>query len=207
MKPVCKAVICTALLCIMMCMASCSTPGNITYFQDADVLNGMVVQPEQQFRLRTGDKINIVVSSSNPMLSQQFCLSTSTASSHILGAAVAPKTLAGGTYSGSQPLAYTVDEQGTINFPVLGKLSVGGRSRQEVAAYSARQRVGRIACQQLALRIVGPVAEREYPFQGLLLRSNLRMATSILPIHCRMDTDVLYSIFRWVYMQSAPLDV
>ena len=48
---------------LLLGMASCSTPRNITYFQDAEDLYGMAVQTEQQFRLRPEDKINIVVNS------------------------------------------------------------------------------------------------------------------------------------------------
>ena len=32
-------------------------------------------------------------------------------------------------------IAYTVDEQGTIDFPVLGKIRVAGMTRQEVSTY------------------------------------------------------------------------
>ena len=116
-------------------MTSCSTPRNITYFQDAEDLYGMAVQTEQQFRLRPEDKINIVVNSSNPMLEQQFTLTTMGNANYTLGASVTPKTVAGRSSGYSQTIAYTVDEQGTIDFPVLGKLSVAGKTRKEVASY------------------------------------------------------------------------
>ena len=35
--------------------ASCSTPKNVAYFQDAAQLSGMALQAEQQLRLRTED--------------------------------------------------------------------------------------------------------------------------------------------------------
>ena len=110
---------------------SCSTPKDIAYFQDAEALNNMALQAERQFRLRPEDKINIVVNSSNPMLEQQFTLTASTNSSNILGA----ETTAGKSSGNSQVIAYTVDEQGTINFPVLGKINVAGMTRGEVADY------------------------------------------------------------------------
>lgn len=122
------------LFATMMWLASCSTPKDITYFQDSSALNGMAVQTEQQFRLRPEDKINIVVSSSNPMLEQQFTL-TATNSKYILGSSVSPKTTTGGSTGSVQMIAYTVDEQGTIDFPILGKIVVGGKTRQEVAEY------------------------------------------------------------------------
>ena len=54
-----------------------------------------------------------------------------------LGATESPLMTLGNTSGGgtAQILAYTVDEQGDISFPVLGKVAVGGKTRQEVATY------------------------------------------------------------------------
>ena len=115
---------------------SCSTPKDIAYFQDAAALNGMALQMEQQFRLRPEDKINIIVNSSNPLLEQQFTLTAKTNGNSSLGADVKPETTAGGNSGGNgMLLAYTVDEQGTIDFPLLGKIRVEGMTRGEVAPY------------------------------------------------------------------------
>ena len=122
------------LLLAAICFVSCPAPKDITYFQDSALLDGMALQAEQQLRLRPEDKINIVVNSSNPMLENQFTLSTS-ASGYILGSSVKPQTNAQGSNTSSQMIAYTVDEQGTINFPILGKISVKGKTRKEVADY------------------------------------------------------------------------
>lgn len=131
------------LFCMMgLCLASCSTPKDVTYFQDAKFLDGMAVQAEQQLRLRPEDKINIVVNSSNPMLEQQFTLTTMN-SNYVLGSSVSPKTTVGGTNGSGQMVAYTVDEQGTIEFPVLGKISVGGKTRKEVAQYIQSRLIAR----------------------------------------------------------------
>ena len=130
------------MLAALMALASCSTPKDVTYFQDATALNGMAMQAEQQFRLRPEDKINIVVNSSNPMLEQQFTLTT-TNSKFILGSSVTPKTTTGGALGSAQMIAYTIDEQGTIDFPVLGKISVGGKTRREVAEYIQERLIAR----------------------------------------------------------------
>lgn len=115
---------------------SCSTPKDIAYFQDAAALNGMALQMEQQFRLRPEDKINIIVNSSNPLLEQQFTLTAKTSGNSSLGADVKPEITAGGVSGGNgMLLAYTVDEQGTIDFPLLGKIRVEGMTRGEVASY------------------------------------------------------------------------
>lgn len=124
-------------ICILaVLLYSCSTPKDIAYFQDAAALNGMALQMEQKFRLRPEDKINIIVNSSNPLLEQQFTLTSKTGGNSMLGADVKPETTAGGSSSGSgMLLAYTVDEQGTIDFPLLGKIRVEGMTRGEVASY------------------------------------------------------------------------
>lgn len=123
-------------------LASCSTPKDVTYFQDAETLNGMAIQAEKQFRLQPEDKINIVVNSSNPMLEKQFTLTTLN-TNYVLGSSVAPKTTTNSSAGNGQMIAYTVDEQGTIDFPILGKISVLGKTRQEVAQYIQERLIAR----------------------------------------------------------------
>lgn len=122
------------ILCAVS-LGSCSTPKDIAYFQDAEAIRGMALQSEQLFRLRPQDKINIVVNSADPMLVQQFNLVSRTTNSLTLGASVSPLTSSGGNTTNGQTVAYTVDDQGDINFPVLGKVSVLGKTRKEVAEY------------------------------------------------------------------------
>ena len=124
-----------AFVLLLALAGSCSTPKDITYFQDAEALNGMALQTEQQFRLRPEDKINIVVNSSNPLLEQQFTLTAINRSGAVLGADVNSTNPAGKNSGNNQMIAYTVDEQGTIDFPVLGKIRIAGMTRQEVSTY------------------------------------------------------------------------
>ena len=129
---------------MVCCLCGCSAPGNVAYFQNAEAIRGMALQDEQPLRLRPKDKINIVVSSADPMLVSQFNLTAATTSMRSLGATTAPQTTIGSSGSGSaQLLAYTVDEQGDVNFPVLGKLAVAGKTRQEVAEYVRRRLIER----------------------------------------------------------------
>jgi len=128
-----KVVLLLGLLCWL---CSCSTPHNVAYFQNAEAITGMTLQDEQPLRLRPKDKINIMVSSADPMLVAQFNHTAATSSLRSLGTTSAPITSVGsGGSTSAQLLAYTVDEQGDINFPVLGKVAVGGKTRQEVADY------------------------------------------------------------------------
>ncbi len=125
----------TLFIALVGWLCSCSTPKNIAYFQNAEAIRGMALQSEQPLRLRPKDKINIVVNSSDPMLVSQFNLRSASNNMQALGTTTAPLTSISANTSGSSILAYTVDEQGDINFPVLGKVSVVGKTRQEVAAY------------------------------------------------------------------------
>lgn len=121
------------------CLLGCKAPTNVAYFQNAENIRGMGVQDEQPLRLRPKDKISIVVTSADPMLMQQFNLTSVTQNMRAMGGSVTPQTSAssgsGGGGSNTQMLAYTVDEQGDIDFPVIGKVAVGGMTRQEVASY------------------------------------------------------------------------
>ena len=125
-------------------LVSCSIPKNVAYFQNADDIRGMALQKEQPLRLRPKDKINIVVNSADPMLIGQFNLTATTNNMRSLGSVTTPQTTAGGSGGGTaQILAYTVDEQGDINFPVIGKVAVKGKTRQEVADYLRRRLIER----------------------------------------------------------------
>lgn len=122
------------MLVVAAFVASCSTPENIAYFQDAHQNQSLKLQAERQFRLRPEDKINIVVNSKDPVLETLFTL-TAPSTRNSLGVSSMPKTVAGkGSSSGNgQTIAYTVDKNGEIDFPVLGKIKVEGMTRQEVA--------------------------------------------------------------------------
>lgn len=128
---------------LLVLMVSCYAPKDIAYFQDFKEVRGMAVQAENQVRLRPEDKINIVVNSADPMLEKQFTLTTSNQRS-ILGAEYSPATLSGNTVNGNTTvIAYTVDEQGDIRFPVLGKVSVIGKTRMEVADFISKRLIER----------------------------------------------------------------
>ena len=114
-------------------LSACSTPTNVSYFQD--VANNCTLQlpMERSFRLKPQDKVNIIVNSKDPSLQALFTLTTVGTTTPI-GAATTPLTVAGrgSTYS-SSPIAYTVADDGTIEFPVIGKVKAAGYTRQEVA--------------------------------------------------------------------------
>lgn len=133
-----------AVLCLVCWLYSCSTPKDIAYFQNAADVNGMSLPQKQQFHLRPEDKINIIVNSADPMLMRQFNLMSASNSVQSLGTTVIPQTSSGNVSSSNgMTLAYTVDEQGDIFFPVLGKIAIGGLTRQEVADYIRQRLIAR----------------------------------------------------------------
>ena len=111
-----------ALVLLLLC--SCAAP-NVSYFND--LCNGQTEQLLQttDIRLRPDDKISIVVKSKDPLLSDLFNLPIYT---HRVGYSQAALT-----NTSQQMSVYTVDKNGEIDFPVLGKIKVSGLRRDEVA--------------------------------------------------------------------------
>lgn len=113
-----------AALLAVMTLASCAQVKNIAYFQDKaiehpeeiDKHGGIVIQPK--------DMISIIVSSRNPELATMFNLPVV---SYQAGSEIV-------TEGGQQKLmGYVVDNDGYIDFPVLGKIMVSGMTRWELS--------------------------------------------------------------------------
>lgn len=130
------------------CVAtSCSTPKDITYFQgaqDTEIFEIAGLQPSQ-IKLKPHDKLSITVNCKDPALAQMFNLNVFTNS-------VSQK--AGYSGTGSQYRNYdvgysdgiqgfTVSPEGTIDYPVLGKIKVEGMTRSELAAFIKGEIMGR----------------------------------------------------------------
>lgn len=119
------------LLATVMLLASCTTPKNITYFQD--VTQGTIIDPAQKLNIRVKpeDKLSIIVTTQDPSLSTLFNLVQTPSR---LGSTSTTTVGAQASNDGSTSF-YTVDKAGDINFPVLGKLHIGGMTRMEVASF------------------------------------------------------------------------
>lgn len=106
------------LLMGALLICSCETP-RVVYFEDLD--HGKTVQARDplDISLRIGDKLHIVVSTRDQQLTQLFNLSGGNGNM-------------GGSNGGR--LAYIIDSQGNIDFPILGTLHVAGLRREEVAS-------------------------------------------------------------------------
>ncbi len=117
------------LLCLLtMLLPSCKTPQNITYFQDSYNNQTIIDSSNGTITVKPGDKITIVVSSKDPRLSEMFNLP-------IAGYRVGQANLPGVTNSTQQISCYSINSEGNIDFPVLGKIVVAGKKRSEIADY------------------------------------------------------------------------
>lgn len=105
-------------LLVGLLLTSCKTPKNITYLQDVKAYQSILTQTDGTIRFQPGDKLSVYVHSRDEKLMSLFNLSQGGMVSNNNG---------GGLY------AYTVDKNGTIDFPVLGAVQVQGLTRTEVA--------------------------------------------------------------------------
>ncbi|MDE5789718.1 MAG: polysaccharide biosynthesis/export family protein [Muribaculaceae bacterium] len=120
----------------LLLLASCSTPKNITYFQDLQ--NGQTIEPQNVYaiKVRPGDKLSIMVNTQDPLLSSMFNLVES--QNRLLSSGVSTGKASNISNEGRTGY-YTVDSKGDIKFPILGELHIGGMKREEVASYIERQ--------------------------------------------------------------------
>lgn len=126
---------------ITLLACSCSTPKNITYFQDAKV--GETVNPltPLEIRVKPEDKLSIMVNTPDPSLSTLFNLVQ--AQNRLQASTAGTKTIGSSNTSSGSVSLYTVNPEGDINFPVLGKLHIAGMTRYEVGEYIKNELITR----------------------------------------------------------------
>ena len=121
---------------MLLCMASCGSTKKIAYFQDAVRSDSAAIAlSSPEIRFRPDDKLSIVVSSHDPELANMCNLPYTT---RYIGSQTLTSTV-----SGNQVMCYTIDSEGCIDFPQLGKLRIVDMTRNEVAAYIKGQLTGR----------------------------------------------------------------
>ena len=116
-----KSLLIAPAVAVLLGVASCGTPKEIAYFQDFANHPDTIINIQQKvITVKPSDKLYIGVKSKDPQISQLFSLSSSTNNS--------------GYSISKDAYYYTVDSQGCIDFPVLGTITVGGMTREQVAA-------------------------------------------------------------------------
>lgn len=116
------------LLVAVALFSGCAAP-QIAYFQDVYAGSAETIATGTDIRVQPEDKISIVVNSRDPLLTNLFNLPVST---RRVGETVS-------TYRDGAISGYTIDKEGNIDFPVLGKLHIGGMNREEIVNYIKEQ--------------------------------------------------------------------
>ena len=111
-------------LVAVLLLASCQSYKKVPYLQDAEVVKG-INQQESLYdaKIMSKDLITIMVSCTSPELAVPFNLTVASPASISVA----------NTQLTTQPVLqpYLVDNEGKINFPVLGELRVGGLTKRE----------------------------------------------------------------------------
>ena len=127
----------SAIFFVAVVLSSCNSTKNIPYFQDIPqgIQERNVVKPVD-IKIHPEDKLSIVVNSKDPQLAALFNLPII---SRYVGETVSttsPSTsFTSGSSQSQQVSLYTVDSNGDIDFPVLGKVHIEGMSKENLATY------------------------------------------------------------------------
>lgn len=100
---------------ILLAAVSCSTPKDVAYLQDIQENISIKPQTPSPIRFLPGDKLSIIVHSRDEQLTRLFNISNTTSN------------------SSNSNRFYSVDQNGQIDFPVLGLIPIKGMTREEVA--------------------------------------------------------------------------
>ncbi|MBO7427307.1 MAG: polysaccharide biosynthesis/export family protein [Paludibacteraceae bacterium] len=121
------------LLLGVMLFSSCNPQKNVTYIQDTENMMKLRASYEQNIVLKPEDQVFIIVSCRDPQISAMFNLPYYT--NRIGGVeSFSSSNFTINSYSSANSVVgYTVDNEGNIDFPILGKIPVAGLRRQEVA--------------------------------------------------------------------------
>lgn len=102
-----------------MILASCATPKNYNYLQELQNGQQIMTPTDGTIRLQPNDMITVLVKSKN------------TEMANIFNKGLITNVKAGLADQSLYTMGYTVDPEGNIDFPVAGKIHVGGLSRYE----------------------------------------------------------------------------
>lgn len=158
-------------LLAVLAIASCKTPTDVEYVQNTVPDSIMASQAIKTLKLVPGDKIGVTVTSAaTPELAARYNLTTGTNTSS-------------SSYNADN-LRYTIDENGNVDLPGVGRVPVGGLTRSEAAAFiQAKYREGllndavvTVAAYNRYVTVLGEVAR---PGQQEITRDNITILEAI----------------------------
>lgn len=111
----------------LVAMASCTSYKKVPYMQNSAEVDAETIAELYDARIQPKDMLTITVSSEKPEAAVPFNLTIPTSMNAASGGA-------GARSLSSQPTLqiYLVDNEGYIDFPILGKLKIGGMTKGEV---------------------------------------------------------------------------
>ncbi len=122
----------TLPLFVFFLFFSCASKKDIVYYQNIDGLNRPESNSSYEVKIQPDDLLMIIVSAEDPEIAIPFNLTSVTL----------PNTTNLLATTGQQTIqSYLVDRNGNIEFPVIGKIQVGGLSRTEVLQ-SLKEKIG-----------------------------------------------------------------
>lgn len=107
-------------LCLIVFLASCSAPKEVLYLQDIASIKEENIDKNYEVIIHKDDLLAILVNSKDPELALPFNMPVVT---YQIGAQ---------TTAQQRLLGYLVDQNGDIDFPILGKIHVEGLTRMQV---------------------------------------------------------------------------
>ncbi len=111
-------------------LGACSAPKRITYFQDLRPGDSeLTLTAPVEIKIQPKDKLSILVNSQDLRLTNLFNLPIVSQQIGQEGSSGTNRGVSG----------YTVDSNGDIDFPVLGKIHIQGMTREEGAAHIKRE--------------------------------------------------------------------
>ena len=110
----------TFLICMVVLLAACSAPKEVLYLQDISLIKEEAIDKSYEVIIHKDDLLAIVVNSKDPELALPFNMPL--VSYQIGGQNVSQQRLVG----------YLVNQDGNIDFPILGEIHVEGLTRMQV---------------------------------------------------------------------------
>lgn len=172
-------------------LASCHTEEKILYFQDVEIGKEENIENVTEIRLQPKDQISIVVNSKDSELAALFNLVRARQTLGITN---------GNVFSGNQGdiAGYTLDDNGEIDFPQVGKVKLAGLNKGQAAAKIKEILVTRNLCADaivtveflnLYVSVIGEVAK---PGKYSITKDRMTILEAIsmagdLTIHGRRD--------------------
>lgn len=144
-----KILLSFVLMAVIIMMGGCAGSKKVAYFQNIDTLSLAASRGLYDAHIMPKDMLTITVITTNPAASAPFNLTVS----NTVGTSGQLSTAGVGSLQG-----YLVDNDGDINFPVIGTLHVGGLTKT--------------ACEELVKSKVKPyLAEKENPIVTVRMAS------------------------------------